>query len=115
MCIRDRSNGVGGPENAASIARKNGGVTLETTLESQGIKMPKYDLSDRSSINAWESASATYARQASGEVRAIVGSNVNTQGVWNRIELPILKTNPNVTKIILIDPATQIETIIFTR
>ena len=110
-----KSNGVGGPENAAKIAGKNGGVTLETTLESQGIKMPEFNINDPAAVKAWQSASTTYASQVSGEVRAIVGSNVNPKGIWNTFELPALKANPNVTKIILIDPETLVETIIFTR
>ena len=110
-----KSNGVGGPQIAAEIARSNGGVTLETTLESQNINMPKWDFNDSDAIQAWRDASATYAKQASGEVRAIIGSDINPDGIWTTIELPTLKSNPNVSKIIIIDPETRHETIIFTR
>jgi hypothetical protein len=71
-----KSNGIGGVDTARSIAGKNGGVTLESMIESQGIDMPKYDLSNQASIHAWENASAAYARQSSGEVRAIIGSRL---------------------------------------
>ena len=107
--------GDDGANTAANIAKQNGGVTLETTLESQGVLMPKFNYNDPSSVQAWRNASSTYASQASGEVRAIVGSNVNPKGIWNTVELSALKANPNVTRIILVDPVTQVETIIFTR
>lgn len=110
-----KSNGVGGADTATSIAKKNGGVTLETTLESQGIKIPEFNINDPAAVEAWQRASTTYASQASGGVRSIVGSSINPNGIWNTFELPALMANPNVTKIILIDPKTLVETIIFTR
>ena len=110
-----KSNGIGGPEVAAQIAKSHGGVTLESTLESQSITMPEWDFSDSDAIREWRYASATYAKQVSGEVRAIIGSDINPKGVWTTIELPILKANPKVTKIITIDPETLQETVIFTR
>lgn len=35
--------------------------------------------------------------------------------IWENIELPRLKANPNVTKITTIDPKTEVEKIIFER
>ena len=107
--------GDDGPGIAAKIAKQKGGVTLETTLESQKIQMPKFNFNDSSSVQAWRNASEAYAKQASGEVRAIISSNVRADSIWNTVELPALKANPNVTKIIKVDPNTLIETTIFLR
>jgi len=109
------SNGIGGMAKAAELAKQNNGITLEMLLESQGIDLPKWDFNDPVTIQVWENASASYAEQASGEVRAIIGSKINPDGVWNSIELPILKENQNVSKIIVIDPETLVEKIIFMR
>ena len=110
-----KSNGIGGKDFVMKYAEENGGTTLELLMERKGIKMPIWDNSDPNSIKAWENASAEYAKQASGVVRAIIGSKVRPESVWLRIELNALKANPNVTKIIVIDPDTQIETVIFRR
>jgi len=34
---------------------------------------------------------------------------------WENRELPALKNNPNITKIVIIDPKTKISTVIFQR
>jgi hypothetical protein len=110
-----RTNGVGGMDVAADIAFQRGGITLEQLIESQGINMPVYDVNIPSSIVAWEQASKVYAAQASGEIRAIIGSSVRDLSVWNTIELPTLINNKDVVKIIVIDPSTLVETVIFER
>ena len=66
-------------------------------------------------MNAWDMASAAYAEQVSGEVRAVVGTELRPGNIWNNIELPRLIENPNVTKIKIVDPQTRIETVIFER
>jgi hypothetical protein len=50
---------------AAKIAKQNGGVTLETILENQGIVLPEFDIFNPTSVEAWQNASAIYARQLS--------------------------------------------------
>lgn len=55
------------------------------------------------------------AKRASGEIRAIIGSSLRKGNVWENIELPTLKRNPKVTKIIVMDPETRREKIIFER
>ena len=110
-----RTDGIGGADVAADIATGKGGVTLETTIGSKNIKMPEWDFSNPSSMDAWDLASGAYAEQVSGEIRAVVGSELRTGNIWENIELPRLKANPNVTKITTIDPKTGIEKIIFER
>jgi len=110
-----KTDGIGGVNVAADIAKIRGGVTLELVIDEQDIEMPKWDISDPTSIYAWDMASAAYAEQVSGEVRAVVGDNLREGNIWENIELPALMANENVTKIIMIDPKTGKETVVFTR
>jgi hypothetical protein len=109
------TNGVGGQHDAKSIARSRGGKTLEMLIEERGIKMPVYDRTNPASVKAWADISAEFAKGASGEVRAVVGENVRATSIWLQKELPALKSNPAVTRITTIDPATLVETVIFKR
>ena len=77
--------------------------------------MPKWDFDVPESIKAWEDTSAAYAKQVSGDVRAIVGPKLRPENIWENIELPRLMQNPNVSKITTIDPDTLAETVIFER
>ena len=106
---------VSGDEVAAEIANKCGGTTLETQIKVNNIEMPKWDFDVPESIKAWEDTSASYAKQVSGDVRAIVGQKLRDGNIWENIELPRLMQNPNVTKITTIDPDTLAETVIFER
>ena len=110
-----RTEGIGGADTAANIAKGKGGVTLESIIEAKKIVMPEWDFNNPSTMEAWDLASGAYAEQVSGEIRAVVGSELRTGNIWENIELPRLKANPNVTKITIIDPKTQMETIIFKR
>lgn len=88
---------------------------METTIESKNIVIPEWDFSNPALMDAWDLASEAYAEQASGEIRAVVGSKLRSGNIWGNIELPKLKANPNVTKITTIDPKKGIEKIIFER
>lgn len=110
-----RTDGVGGADRALEIAKSKGATTLEGLIESNGIKMPVWDSTNPSAIRAWEDVSAQYAKQVSGEVRAVVGSNLREGNIWMNVELPRLMENKNVTKIITIDPKTLIEKLIYER
>ena len=110
-----RTDGIGGQDTAADIAKSRGGVTLETVVADKNIQMPEWDFEDPSSMQAWELASDAYASQVSGEVHAVIGSKLREGNIWETTELPRLKDNPHVDKITVIDPKTQKETIIFDR
>jgi hypothetical protein len=110
-----RTEGIGGAERALELANQRGGTTLEGLIESRGINMPEWDINNPNSIKAWEDVSATYANQVSGNVRAVVGSNLREGNIWENVELPRLMNNPNVSQITTIDPKTLVETIIFKR
>ena len=106
---------IGGMDVAKKIAKNKGGVTLESTIDDTNIVMPEWDFNTPSSVTAWEEASNVYAEQVSGEIRAVVGSELRPGNIWENIELPRLKANPNVTKVTTIDPKTGVEKIIFER
>ncbi len=110
-----RTEGVGGADNAASIALNRGGVTLETTLSSKQINMPEWNFNDASSMKAWDEVSAAYAEQVSGEIKAVIGKELREGNIWENVELPRLKSNPKVTKITTIDPKTGLENILFNK
>lgn len=44
----------------------------------------------------WEAVSQSAVRQASGQVRSVLGT-VRPSGLYNRVELPELRINPNIT------------------
>ena len=52
-----RTDGIGGADNAANIAKSRGGVTLESTIASQNITMPEWDFNNPSTMEAWDLAS----------------------------------------------------------
>ncbi|EPM8044753.1 T7SS effector LXG polymorphic toxin [Listeria monocytogenes] len=110
-----RTEGIGGADIAADVAKSKGGVTLESTIGNKNIEMPDWDFNNPESMKAWDLASGSYAEQVSGEVRAVVGSDLRKGNIWENVELPRLKNNPNVTKITTIDPKTGLEKIIFER
>jgi len=66
-------------------------------------------------VKAWQDISAQYANGVSGTVRAIIGQSLRPGNVWGTAELPALMKNPNVDKIITIDPVAMGEKVIFVR
>lgn len=110
-----KTNGIGGEVKALEIAKSKGGTTLEGLLKDKNIELPAWDPNDANVMKLWEDVSAEYAKQVSGEVRAVIGSQLRSGNIWQTKELPALMSNTNVTKITTIDPETLIETVIFTR
>ncbi|WKG05766.1 hypothetical protein [Mycolicibacterium sp. HK-90] len=106
---------AGGNGAAELIAGGNSATTLEGLLDANGIQPPKWSPTDVYADNWWSAVSQIYAENASGEVHAVVGSNLRPGNVWENVELPRLMENPNVTKVIVIDPDTGIHTTIFER
>jgi plasmid stabilization system protein ParE len=109
------TDGVGGADVAAEIAKDGGGVTLETTVQDNNVSIPEWDFDNPESMEAWSQASEAYADQVSGEVHAVVGANQRPDSIWSTVELPKLKNNQNVSKITTIDPKTKKESVIFKR
>lgn len=105
----------GGSKAAEAWASTNGGATLESTMAARGIRLPAWDPSNPAAINAWEEASAEFARGASGDVRVLQESAVRTRSVWGRVEFPALQANPNVTSITAVDPRTGSAVLLWSR
>jgi hypothetical protein len=106
---------AGGNGAAESFATSNGGTTLEGLLDRNGVIQPKWSFDDPAAEEWWSRISGLYAENVQGEVRAVVGSNLRPGNVWETVELPRLMANANVTKIVIIDPETGVETTIFER
>lgn len=116
------ADGLGiGPESAGGngaadvYAASHEGTTLEGLLERNGVTPPKFSFDDQAAQEWWSKVSGMYAENVHGEVHAVIGSNLRPGNVWETVELPRLIENPNVTKIVIIDPETGAETIIFER
>ena len=58
-----KTNGVGGAEKTAEIAKSQGETTLESMIVEKKISMSEWDVNNPSSIKAWEDVSAEYAKQ----------------------------------------------------
>ena len=110
-----RTDGIGGIDAAKAIADQNKGRTLEQLIETRKIDMPAYDPTVPSSVQAWQTISTELAKNASGDVRAVLGSQIRPQSIWESFELPTLMKNPAVDKVIGIDPKTGAEKIIYQR
>jgi hypothetical protein len=110
-----RTNGIGGAEVAGNIASSQGGTTLEQLVAAKGVELPVWDANDPASLQAWDDASLAFAQGAQGDVTAVIGQNLRPGNTWERVELPALMANENVTSITTIDPATGEKTVIFQR
>lgn len=107
---------AGGNGNADLIAGAGGnGTTLEGLLQTHGIKPPEWTPGDVYAQNWWSAVSQSYAENSSGEVTAVLGSNLRPGNVWETVELPRLMDNPNVTKIVVINSDTGVSTTVFQR
>ncbi len=98
--------GPGGANKAADVAGVRGGTTLEQIIEARKIDMPIWDASDPASVQAWQDASRAFSNGASGDVTAVLGDNLRPGNIWESVELPVLKGNPNVTSISSFSPIT---------
>jgi hypothetical protein len=110
-----RTKGVGGADVAGEIGTSQSGTTLEQLVARKGIDLPVWDASDTESVKAWEGASRAFAQQAKGSVTAVIGDMLRPGNIWETVELPALRANPDVTQIIRVDPATGAKTVIFKR
>ena len=82
---------------------------MEQTLAANGVDpLPVWNQKDPESVRFWEDASAAFAENASGQVRAVVGSDLRPGNIWQTVEIPRLVDNPNVTSISQLDPDTGI-------
>ncbi len=116
---RDAS-GVGvGPDGsgvAEQMATDAHATTLEMTLQKNGVDpLPVWNQLDPESVRFWEQASAAYADNASGSVTAVIGSSLRPGNIWETVEIGRLMENPNVVRIVQVDPDTGTQIVIFSR
>ena len=107
--------GPGGYTVAAGVASGKGGTTLEMLIDSRKVALPTWDAANPASVKAWQDVSSAYAESASGTVRAVVGPNLRPGNIWETFELPALKQNPKVDKIMTVDPSTGKEKLVWSR
>jgi len=103
-------------QNTGKVA---GGNTLEGLLEHHGIQMPGGSDNSPSSVQKWKDASMSLAHNAQGTVHVALPNTPATHNgqanggsvlssrrpnnVFDMDEFPILRHNPNVTKIVAYD------------
>ncbi|AXB41696.1 RHS repeat-associated core domain-containing protein [Amycolatopsis albispora] len=105
-------------DTANDTARRNDGTTLEAKLDSNKITMPNWKDEGEFNKPIWDDASAAFARNAKGDVHAILvqpgkdgpipenptdGIARRTDNVFDMTEFPILRHNPNVDRIFVHD------------
>lgn len=105
--------GKNGDVVAGDVATAQGRTTLEQYAKAKGINLPEWNANDPYIKAIWQDASRQFAQGASGEVRVVLGGTPAADSTWLTVELPALKSNPNVTKIIKLDPRTKAETVIY--
>lgn len=74
----------------------------------------EFDAEDPAGVKAWIDASRKFAEGASGEARVVLGQT-RPGNIWEKVQLPALKDNPRITRVVAIDAATGRETTIFER
>jgi len=83
---------------AQKFAKEQGKQTINMALKEQGIKIPPRRANTESD-RIWDFASKTWATRAKGQTDAVLGSKVNPDSVWKRVEEPALKKNDKVTTV----------------
>lgn len=100
---------------AREFAESNDCVTMEILMRNSGIDMPSFDLNDPDSVAAWTNSSKDYAEQASGDVTVVMSPPLREGNIFENVELPALKANPNVTSVTMINAQTNEKNEIFRR
>jgi RHS repeat-associated protein len=106
---------AGGDGSSVRFAEAHSGTVLEDLLERNGVEAPKWSPGDVAAQKWWSDVSDMYAGNVTGEVRAVVGSQLRPGNIWQSVELPRLMDNPAVTRIVEIDAGTGAERVLFDR
>lgn len=97
-------SGGGNRELAEAFARQNGRTTLEMTpggqfLDDLQLFGPNSPLTPDQATQVWSRLSQRFAAEASGNATGFV-RGARAEGIFNTVEFPALRTNPNVTNVI---------------
>jgi uncharacterized protein YukE len=96
---------------AVSEVHSTAGAAL--LLHAQTLEWGQWDPDNPDVVSVWSVASAAYAEQANGVVRAVIGQDLRPGNVWESAELPVLRSSPDVTQVVRIDPLTGEEVVIY--
>jgi hypothetical protein len=99
-----RTEGVGGMDAAANIAKTHGGTTLEMLIDKHKIQMPVWDDKNPVVVKEWGEMSRAYAQGTCGLVRGVVGQDLRPGNIWEGYEKGSLMKNPAVGQIDIVDP-----------
>jgi len=99
-----RTDGVGGMDVAANIAKSQSGTTLEMLIDRHKIQMPAWDDKNQVVVKEWGEMSRAYAQGTCGLVRGVVGKDLRPNNIWESYEKGALMKNPAVRQIDIIDP-----------
>jgi RHS repeat-associated protein len=99
-----RTEGVGGMDTAANIAKTHGGTTLEMLIDKHKIQMPEWDDKNPVVVKEWGEMSRAYAQGTCGLVRGVVGQDLRPNNIWEGYEKSALMKNPAVNQIDIVDP-----------
>jgi hypothetical protein len=110
-----RTEGVGGMDTAANIAKTHGGTTLEMLIDKHKIQMPAWDDKNPAVVKEWGEMSRAYAQGTCGRVRGVVGQDLRPNNIWESYEKGALTKNPAVNQIDIVDPKYGNSTTIFKR
>ena len=102
----------GSDDVANEYAANNGGKTMNMLLSGEA---PDWNDMEDDPLCVWEEVSKIYARNAKGNVRVLVRPPLRDGNIFENVELPELKKNPNVRKITVIDMDTGEEKEIYRR
>jgi len=97
-------SGKGNRELAEAFARQNGRTTLEMTpggkfLDDLQLFGPNSPLTPEQATQVWSRLSQRFAAEASGNVTGFV-RGARPEGIFNTVEFPAPRANPNVTNVI---------------
>jgi hypothetical protein len=78
------------------------------------MRRREFDAEDPASVQAWIDTARRFAEGASGTAHVVLGTT-RPGNIWENVQLPALKANPRIERIVAIDADTGAEETIFER
>ncbi len=95
-----RVNGTSVEQRAANFATGTTGTTLEQALLRADIVMPPFVDKRPEAEAVWRLASNLFAEQASGTAFVVMGPELRENNIFETLEFPALKNNPDIERVI---------------